>query len=751
MSKICTLCSRPIEALDTHEFCILCLGFAHRSSQCGHLSPEETSPLETSPDSVPPPPASLKSGATLPSRPCRLTAHIADKTYGASGEAVSVLHTMAVLQVFQAQLLESLDEGKEDPEVFKDLRTPADFALKATKKTAQAIGWSMGYMVVLHRHLWLTLTELKDADRRALLNPPVSPSDLFGDAVETIAERFSEAQKRSRAMSHFLLHRAAAQPPPRSRSSSASNRPSKCPPSASISLAPDPEPAARTKPAWQRAPKIQHVPKKDGQQEVPKKHAPVRSKATFLMRAWRFNYGHFGMDTERNREWLHASVSSQTTPVQWYGHVYGSGIQRAGAEARSSQSPCKTRDRSGPAQRERERFQQPLLCRSEESLSLAPRTFTKCVDAALSSLRARGMRVFNYLDDWLILAHSEDVLNSHKRVLLRHLDSLGLCVNVQKSALCPSQSITYLGVHLDSVSMRARLCHERIRDFLIVSSGCFQPGTARSAERISEALRPDGGSRYGVPPRSALYAPPSDMVKNVGSKEGLENGPCLHCGHSQVPERTGAMAGSRSVPPWCPAGSGHMAESCHNGPVDCGLGSSLRRSTSLRPLDRVGENMAHKSPRAESGLLSPSELHHAGDLHALSVNADCMQFGPGDCNVTLKPRSGYVPKSLSMPFRAQVITLPAFTLELAASDATPHRALCPVRALRAYVDRSAHFRQPEQLFVLRSDLLYCLFSRKILSLCRQDSALYSGKGPIHNCRLDWHWPAKSCNFTGVVQ
>lgn len=199
--------------------------------------------------------ASLKTGATLPSRPCRLTAHVADKAYAASGEAISALHTMAVLQVFQAQLLKSLDEGGADPEAFKDLRAATDFALKATKKTAQAIGRSMGYMVVLHRHLWLTLTELKDADRRALLNAPVSPSGLFGDAVEAIAERFSEAQKRSRAMNHFLPRRAAAQPSARSRSSSASNRPSKRPPAASTASAPDPEPSVRAKTPWQRTPK----------------------------------------------------------------------------------------------------------------------------------------------------------------------------------------------------------------------------------------------------------------------------------------------------------------------------------------------------------------------------------------------------------------------------------------------------------------------------------------------------------------
>ncbi len=35
-------------------------------------------------------------------------------------------------------------------------------------------------------------------------------------------------------------------------------------------------------------------------------------------------------------------------------------------------------------------------------LSLAPRTFTKCMDVALSPLRQMGIRILNYLDDWLI-------------------------------------------------------------------------------------------------------------------------------------------------------------------------------------------------------------------------------------------------------------------------------------------------------------------------------------------------------------
>lgn len=59
--------------------------------------------------------------------------------------------------------------------------------------------------------------------------------------------------------------------------------------------------------------------------------------------------------------------------------------------------------------------------------------------------RASGMCILNDLDDWLILAHSRDVLISHMDKLHRHLGSLGLQVNVQKSVFTPSQSITYLG------------------------------------------------------------------------------------------------------------------------------------------------------------------------------------------------------------------------------------------------------------------------------------------------------------------
>ncbi len=58
-------------------------------------------------------------------------------------------------------------------------------------------------------------------------------------------------------------------------------------------------------------------------------------------------------------------------------------------------------------------------------LSLAPRTFTKCMDAALSPLRQMGIRILNYLDDWLILAQSEVELLSHRTLILSHFRAPG--------------------------------------------------------------------------------------------------------------------------------------------------------------------------------------------------------------------------------------------------------------------------------------------------------------------------------------
>ncbi len=95
-------------------------------------------------------------------------------------------------------------------------------------------------------------------------------------------------------------------------------------------------------------------------------------------------------------------------------------------------------------------------------------------------------------------------------------------------------------------------------------------------------------------------------------------------------------------------------------------------------------------------ILALASVKRMGDLQALSVSPTCLKFGPNNSKVVLKPRHGYIPKVLSLPFRPQVITLSALP---PSEEDQELNLLCPIRELRIYIERSARFRQSEQLFV----------------------------------------------------
>ncbi len=62
----------------------------------------------------------------------------------------------------------------------------------------------------------------------------------------------------------------------------------------------------------------------------------------------------------------------------------------------------------------------------------------------------------------------------------------------------------------------------------------------------------------------------------------------------------------------------------------------------------------------------------------------------------LKPRLGYVPKVLSTQFRAHVIAPSALSPSTGSQELS---LLCPVRALRVYIEHFASYRKSEKLFV----------------------------------------------------
>ncbi len=139
-------------------------------------------------------------------------------------------------------------------------------------------------------------------------------------------------------------------------------------------------------------------------------------------------------------------------------------------------------------------------------LSLSPRVFTKVVEGALTPLREVGVRILNYLDDWLILAQSREQLGDHSDLVLRHLSQLGLRVNWKKSKLSPVQRISFLGVELDSVSMTARLTEERAQAVL----NCLSSFRGRNVVPLKQFQRLLGhmASAAAVTPLGLLHMRP---------------------------------------------------------------------------------------------------------------------------------------------------------------------------------------------------------------------------------------------------
>ncbi len=150
---------------------------------------------------------------------------------------------------------------------------------------------------------------------------------------------------------------------------------------------------------------------------------------------------------------------------------------------------------------------------------------------ALSPLRQFGIRILNYLDNWLILAQSQVVLASHRTLLLSHLDCLGLRVNIAKSLLSPSQRVSFLGTVIDSVQMTATVSVERATT-IQYHAASFKEGTAWSAQNFPENTGPYGSGFACTSAGSASYATHPVLVETEGSSSGLASRMPPHNGDS---------------------------------------------------------------------------------------------------------------------------------------------------------------------------------------------------------------------------
>ena len=79
--------------------------------------------------------------------------------------------------------------------------------------------------------------------------------------------------------------------------------------------------------------------------------------------------------------------------------------------------------------------------------SIAPRVFTKVISVVAAHLRMRNIRLAVYLDDWLFVNLIRRLLLIDREKALNLLSKLGFMINLEKSALEPSQSVVFIGAY----------------------------------------------------------------------------------------------------------------------------------------------------------------------------------------------------------------------------------------------------------------------------------------------------------------
>nr|XP_061814201.1 uncharacterized protein LOC133604909 [Nerophis lumbriciformis] len=115
----------------------------------------------------------------------------------------------------------------------------------------------------------------------------------------------------------------------------------------------------------------------------------------------------------------------------------------------------------------------------------------------------------------------------------------------------------------------------------------------------------------------------------------------------------------------------------------------------FEPMDAAGPQWV---ARKAAFLLAVASAKRVGELHALSVSPSCMFWHPEGSGVTLWPNVAFMPKVLAgsrcnRPLRLARYRPPP------GEGGSRQELLCPVRALRLYVDSTASFRRSSQLFV----------------------------------------------------
>lgn len=100
----------------------------------------------------------------------------------------------------------------------------------------------------------------------------------------------------------------------------------------------------------------------------------------------------------------------------------------------------------------------------------------------MASLRKKGIRVFNYIDDLFVIGKTRDECERFVTEVTSLLTSLGFFINYEKSSLQPDTNMRFLGFMLDTIEMIVYPPDDKVQKTLKLLEKFLTPGTFKIRE-----------------------------------------------------------------------------------------------------------------------------------------------------------------------------------------------------------------------------------------------------------------------------
>ncbi|MEL7521066.1 MAG: reverse transcriptase domain-containing protein, partial [Cyanobacteria bacterium J06553_1] len=94
-------------------------------------------------------------------------------------------------------------------------------------------------------------------------------------------------------------------------------------------------------------------------------------------------------------------------------------------------------------------------------LTTAPWAFSRIITPIKGYFHKKGVNFHSYLDDFIIICPSLDLLKVQIKLVQETLSDLGLKINLEKSVLIPTRELEYLGIWVDCLHLRVSVTQKK--------------------------------------------------------------------------------------------------------------------------------------------------------------------------------------------------------------------------------------------------------------------------------------------------